>query len=211
MTRTLSGLLIALLALAVSLPAAAGGGIEITPYVGYAFGGEVTDYWTGDRYRLKDSENFGISLDIAVDPDDDTWIQLRWNHQESELRTTIPELGTLGIDLDYFHIGGVREFEGQNQNVIPYGMGTLGATHFNPETPGLSSATRFSLSLGGGVKLMSPGGRVGVRLEGRLLGSYFDSSAAFFCGAPGGCAFGISGNMLFQGEVSVGLILAMGR
>jgi len=210
MTRTHSGLLIALLALAVSLPAAAGGSIEITPYVGYAFGGELTDYWTGDRYRLQDSENFGVSLDIAVDPHDDTWIQLRWSHQESELRTTIPELGRMDIDLDYFHIGGLREFEGKNDNVIPFAGGTLGATHFNPEAGGLSSATRFSMGLGGGVKLMS-NGPIGVRLEARILGTYFDSSAAFLCGSPGGCAFGISGNLLVQGEVTIGLIFRARR
>jgi len=210
MSRITTSTLLFLVVMVMTTPAMAGGDIEVTPFFGYQFGGELTDYWTGDRYSLKDSENYGVSFDIAVDPHNDTWIELRWSHQESQLKTTIPELGRMGVDVDYFHIGGVREFEGQNDNVIPFGVGTLGATHFNPEALGLSSATRFSIGLGGGVKLMA-GERIGFRLEARMLGTYFDSNAAFICGSPGGCAFGVSGNMLIQGEVTIGLIFRAKR
>lgn len=210
MPRITTSTLLFLVAMVMTTPAMAGGDIEITPFFGYQFGGELTDYWTGDRYSLQDNENYGLCLDFAVDPYNDTWIELRWSHQESELKTTIPELGRMDIDIDYFHIGGLQEFGDDDDHVTPYGVGTLGATHFNPGASGFSSATRFSLGLGGGVKLMA-GERIGVRLEARLLGTYFDSHAAFICGSPGGCAIGVSGNMLFQGEVTIGLILAPKR
>jgi hypothetical protein len=205
-----SAVALTLLALSVALPAAAASYLEVTPFVGYQFGGELTDYQTGFRYRLQDNGNFGVSLDMAMDPHDDTWFELRWSHQESELKTTIPELERMDIDIDYFHIGGLQEFQGENDHVIPFCVGTLGATHINPNAYGLSSATRFSLGLGGGVKLMS-GGPIGLRLEARLLGTYFGSNAAFICGSPGGCAFGINGTMLLQGEVTIGLIFRARR
>ncbi len=210
MSRITTGALLVLATMAIASPATAGM-VELLPFYGYHFGGEVVDYYYGDRYDLKDAPTYGLGVDIELDPYDETWIVFRWSHQDSELNTTNPDLGRLDLGVDYFHIGGLMAFGDHTDNIVPYGLGTLGATHFNPDGAGLSSATRFSFGLGGGVKLMFAE-RVGVRFEGRLLGTYFASGSALICGGyPGGCTFGVSGNVLWQGELTAGLVIALGK
>ena len=84
----------------------------------------------------------------------------------------------------------------------------MGASHFSPDQDDLSSATRFSFGLGGGVKIL-PGDRIGIRLQGKIYGTYASGNAGMICGG-GGCSFGFSGNVMWQAEVSAGLILGFG-
>jgi hypothetical protein len=209
MSRIAAGALIFLVVAGMTAVATAGT-VELSPFYGWRFGGDMVDYYYGDRYNLDDASAYGLAIDIELDPYDETWIEVRWSHQQTELNTTNPDVGRLDLGIDYFHIGGLKAFGDHGDNFVPYGVGTLGATHFNPDA-GFGSDTRFSFGLGGGVKLMFAK-RVGVRLEGRVLGTYFPSSAAVICGGyPGGCSIGISGNMLWQGEVTAGLVIALGK
>lgn len=60
---------------------------------------------------------------------------------------------------------------------------------------------------GGGVKIF-PSERIGIRLAGHLYSTIISGGTGFWCGT-GGCGVGLSGWGVWQGDVSVGLTIAL--
>jgi len=180
---------------------------EITPFIGYRFGDDFRDYYTGTRFDLKDSESYGFTFDYSIDFD--TQFEFLWGHQETNINVTGvgTPTGRFPLDVDYFHIGGIQLFD--TGDTRPFMVGTLGATHINPEENGYSSDTRFSFGLGGGVKFF-PTDHIGVRLDGRVYATYVGGSGGVFCG-PYGCTYGYAGNTFWQVEFTAGIIFGGGK
>jgi opacity protein-like surface antigen len=200
--------LAALLALLGASPLAAQT-LELTPHYGYRVGGGFDNFYTGESINLRDSESFGFSLNYDLDVLGETQLEFVWSQQETEVDVRgLLEQQLLDVDVDYFHVGALRHF-GLDDDVRPFLVGTIGATHFSPKGEDISSDTRFSLAIGGGVKFMA-GERVGIRLQARAFATYVDSSAAIGCG-PGGCIFGFGGNVVWQGDFTAGVILRFGE
>lgn len=202
------------LALVVLAPAAASaaGRFELTPTASYNFGGDIrgedTDLFDVDL-QAADSEAFGITLDIPLAP----WVQLELlaSRQSTELEFDEGLFGgTTGFadfDVTYFHVGGL--FEWGSGQIHPFFVASLGITDLNPDVPGAASETRFSASLGGGVKIFFSD-HVGVRLEGRgfwtALDNY-DTGNDSCCGFDCDCNYDY-GAEFTQAQASAGLILA---
>ena len=108
--------------------------------------------------------------------------------------------------MDYLHAGGTFLFDGEVAR--PYIVATLGASHFDPDDSNFDSETFFSASFGGGLKLF-PKKRFGIRLEGRLFGSWLDTESDIFCQTgpqANVCAVSIEGNVLWQWQTTAGFI-----
>jgi opacity protein-like surface antigen len=177
--------------------------VEITPLVGYQFGGKITVQ--RGTLNIKDAMNYGVILDITVRPN--TQLELSYSRQDTrvEFRGAPVDNRIIDASVEYWQIGGLVEYP--KDRVRPFGLFTLGATHFNPKEPGVSSVWRFSGTLGGGVKVfLSP--NLGFRLQGRLLLPYLSGGGSIFCGLPGGCYVTVGGRVLLQADVTIGLILA---
>jgi hypothetical protein len=176
---------------------------EITPLIGFQFGGKFSVQ--RGSLNIKDAMNYGVILDITVRPN--TQLELSYSRQDTRV-----EFRGVGIDnpiidaaVEYWQIGGLVEYP--KDRVRPFGLFTLGATHFNPKTTGISSVWRFSGTVGGGVKVfLSP--NLGLRLQGRLLFPYIAGGSSIFCGLPGGCYVTLGGTVMLQADVTAGLILA---
>jgi hypothetical protein len=85
---------------------------------------------------------------------------------------------------------------------------TFGMSRFDPQPAEFSAEKFFSASVGGGVQL-NPGGRFGVRLEGRVYTSLVDDNSRSFCGSDGevgGCLIEIDGTLLTQWEATAGIV-----
>jgi hypothetical protein len=172
---------------AILFPAAAGAewGMEITPYAGFAIGGNFKDNTTGARLDAREGGNFGLVLDLQESPE--TQYELFYGFQ----RTKVTGGGTFGgdplfdLDIHYLHLGGTYIFPGDK--VRPYIAGGLGATHFVPDGSGLNPKTYFSVSMGGGAKIPISR-RVGLRFEGRGLLTILPDSTEIFCVSSGGAA-----------------------
>jgi hypothetical protein len=67
---------------------------------------------------------------------------------------------------------------------------------------------RFGGTLGGGVKIAGQG-KIGLKLDGRLLWTARNSGSSFWCGT-GGCAVGITGNAIAQGLFSASVFVKIG-
>lgn len=177
--------------------------VEITPLVGYQFGGKFTVQ--RGTLRIKDNLNYGAILDITVRPN--TQLELSYSRQDTRVEFRGVGFENINIDatVDYWQIGGLVEYP--RDRVRPFGLFTLGATHFNPKVAGVSGVWRFSGTIGGGVKVfLSP--NIGFRLQGRLLLPYISGGSSIFCGLPGGCYITLGGTVLLQADVTAGLILA---
>lgn len=186
-------------------PGAAGAewGLEITPYGGYAIGGNFEDNTTGANLDVKEGGSFGLVLGLPDTPE--TQYEFFYGFQ----RTKVTGSGTLGggtlfdLDIHYLHLGGTYLFPGEK--VRPFLSGGLGATHLVPHGSGLDQKTYFSLSLGGGIKIPISG-HVGLRFEGRGLMTILPDTTEIFCVSSDGAAC----NVKVQGDVLGQFLLMAG-
>ena len=134
-------------------------------------------------------------------------IELYFSHQATQLKTDSgPFTGSplFDLDIDYYHLGGTYGVD--EGKVRPFVVGTVGVTHMVPQGPGLDALTKFSLSLGVGVKLFATD-RVGLRLEGRWFGTLFNGSGSAFC-TSGACAINVQGDLFSQFVANAGIFIS---
>jgi len=113
---------------------------------------------------------------------------------------------TLDIDITHILLGGA--YIGPGELVRPFLSAGIGAAHISPDKAGYGSDTVFAFGIGGGAQFF-PERRIGLRLEARGLGAVTDRDSRFLCvsGAEGSaCAFAAQGDILWQWEVSAGLV-----
>ncbi len=215
MTRRLALSLVAgLLVAGVALPAVAGNNVELTPIVGYRYGGSARETSTGIEANIQGSLVYGLILDIKAR--EDGQYEFIYTHQSTDLDLKDgyvpfyeePVKIDTGLTIDTIQAGGLL-FLSPNPRARPYIVLTLGASMISPQDPDLSGGTFFSGSFGGGYKLY-PSEHVGVRLELRGYGTFASDSSEIACGGGGGggvCFVGASGTAIWQIEASVGLVL----
>jgi hypothetical protein len=185
--------------------------VEITPFIGYMFGGEVNV--VNGSLSIRDDMNYGLVLDFAL-------------NRSAELEASYTRMDTQ-LEFDEFRVGrrpiydvsvNVWQFGGQYRfnptaTVRPFFSGTLGFTHYgvgdklDDDAPNLTSDSFFSMVFGGGVKIF-PSQRIGIRLAGHLYSTILSSGGGFWCGT-GGCGVGLSGWGFWQGDVQAGLTIAL--
>jgi opacity protein-like surface antigen len=185
------------------VPAMAGD-FEITPFAGYTWGGQFSDSVTGTTLKVKETANYGVMVDIKQD--EQSQIELYFSHQATQLQSDSgPFTGNplFNLDIDYYHLGGT--YGADSGKARPFLVGTLGVTHMVPQGAGLDALTKFSLSLGGGVKLFATD-RVGFRLEGRWFGTLFNGSGSAFC-TSGTCAINVQGDLFSQFVANAGVFI----
>ena len=178
--------------------------MEITPFVGFRFGGNFEDNTTGANLDVSQGESYGLILDLRAT--EETQYELFYSFQRSELGGGGLFGGETLFDLDvhYLHIGGTYLFPGERAH--PFIGGGLGLTFFAPDGPGLNAKTYFSLSLGGGVKIPITKG-LGLRLEGRGFMTILPDQTDIFCVSAGGavCNVRVQGDVFGQVEFLAGL------
>jgi hypothetical protein len=179
--------------------------LEVTPFAGYTMGGEFSDAVTGKTLQFDDTSSYGVMLDFKQD--EASWIEIYYSRQQTKLRANEgPFFGNplFDVNIEYYHIGGT--YGQADGKVVPFVVGTLGATHMTPKGEGLHTETKFSLSLGGGVKLYLTD-RVGLRLDARWFGTFFNGGGSAFC-SGGSCLVNVQGDLLSQYTANAGVIIA---
>jgi opacity protein-like surface antigen len=180
---------------------------EITPFAGYTWGGEFANTDGSGKLTVKENSSYGVMLDFKQT--DESQIELYFSRQATQLesKTSGVYTGTsplFDLNIDYYHIGGTA-LMGEGK-VKPFLVGTIGATRMAPTGSGLDAVTKFSLSLGGGAKIYFTD-RIGLRLEGRWFGTFFDGSGQAFC-SSGQCLIKVQGDVFSQFVANAGIIFA---
>lgn len=202
-SRLLPLVLLALFTFLPRLSSAQGAAFELTPYYGYQSGGSFnsTDRDFGRlEFDIDDSSVYGASFGIPVGAH--FQIELLYFRQSSSLElnegTFVPGTSLGDVDLDVYHVGMLwQSIAGQ---VRPYAVMSGGLTKVDPRLGG--SETEFSLSFGGGVKVLF-NEHLGVRLDGRFFFTNLGDDYPYY----GGCCYYDSGSALVQAQFAGGLIL----
>ncbi|WP_019027076.1 outer membrane beta-barrel protein [Colwellia piezophila] len=175
---------------------------EITPLIGYRFGGDfdTTTDKVYNRIELSDDTSYGLLTAWSFDRQrQGEFLISHYNTRFSQADDF--SASNTGLGITYAHIGGnVPITEGP----IPiYVAGGFGLTHLDPKDNQMSNETRFSVNIGLASKI-ALSERLSLRLDSRLYGTFFNSNSAIFCELET-CAIYISSDIWFQTEVSIGL------
>jgi hypothetical protein len=192
--------------LILAVAPASQGRIEITPFGGHQGGGEFDDYGSEPEVEIEDDSVYGVAVGFGHELGH-SQLELYFSRQETELvgADALSGSNLFELDVDYYHIGGVLLFD--QGKLQPYMVGSLGATRFDFKSSSFDSEVEFSMSLGGGVKWF-PSERVGVRLEGRVFGTFVNTESVAATGPRGTVVVGRT-DMLVQYNVTVGLIFVI--
>jgi opacity protein-like surface antigen len=182
--------------------------IEITPTIGYRWGGTV-DAWATDMNssdaELDDGSAYGLVVDIPITRG--LQLELMADRQSTGLIQNrsylwVPLVIDVNLDVTYYHVGLLWQWQARKLN--PYIVGSIGVADLDLDVPGANDETRFSTSFGGGLKLWLSD-HVGFRVEGR---GYWTDTGNDDCWGGGDewCDWDWYGDDLVQGEVKVGVI-----
>jgi opacity protein-like surface antigen len=174
---------------------------EITPFVGWRASDSLEEVNTGTTIKLDETRSYGLLLSLKQDPD--VSYDFLFSRQNTQLQPDSPTGSTESLRLDYYQIGGTVFYD--YDKLLPFVTGGLGATHISPANDAFSSETKFSLSLGGGLKVPLTQ-HLGLRFEARGYGTVVGSSGAILC--SGGCVVKFNGSLFMQFEASAGLSVA---
>jgi opacity protein-like surface antigen len=176
---------------------------EISPFYGYRFGGDVHSPLTGRTYGFEDAGAYGLFLDLTPQPNWPAKFELLWSRQDSSVNLSgLSGLGKVDVSIDEIQLGGVLERGGQH--LREYVSLLAGATYYSTESYG--SDTRFSLSLGAGVKYFFTR-NLALRADLRGFCTIVDGSGGFIYNG-GATVIAFSGSAVWQGQATVGLSLA---
>lgn len=187
-------------------------GLEVTPFIGYQMGGEFDAdddvAGTSADVEIDDAASYGLIVNFPAEANTEWEVWL--SRQSTELKTAglfVPGEPVLeDLDISYIQAGGTYLLDGQWAR--PYIAATIGASRFDPEASGFDSETFFAFGVGGGYRV-APTSRIGLRLDARVFGSLVSSDEAVFCRSTetgSGCLIAVSGNVVWQWQVSAGLI-----
>ena len=180
---------------------------ELTPFVGYRWGGTIFADQTfifGEDVQVASNPNFGVSFAMPLG-DTGMKLELMANRQASELETESglfePNDEIADIDVTYLHAGLQFPFA-RSRNATPYFVVSAGLANLDPQISGVAAENKFSASAGMGVK--RPMSQVlSIKLEGR--GYYTtledDNDDCTFCDYRYNQDF-------YQGEVNLGLLFS---
>ena len=176
-------------------------GIELSGYTGWMLGGKVNLY--NGSLKIEDGQNWGITLSLPIAPG--MKAELMYNRLVSDL--TVREYGNAPyvytkVATQYFHVGAVKELMSEGM-VRPYGTGSMGAAIFSDREGFDSDRWRFSVGLGGGLKIF-PTERIGFRLQARMLVPLYFNGIWFGTGGAGVS----TSSTIVQGDFTGGIILA---
>jgi hypothetical protein len=184
---------------------------EITPYAGYNWGGAFStsagSAFPAGELRLKDNFSWGGIISFLYGYNGA--VELTYLRQDTDIEFdpvggTSKTLG--GFAVNYIQIGGRQGF-GHSEKFHPFIDGSLGVGIFDPKAD-ISSATRFSWSLGTGAIYMFSSQRVGLRTDLKLWvtpvpsGTYGTWCDFYGCFVTEGTAW------VTQGQITGGLVFA---
>ena len=184
-----------LFVLAVSTPAAlAQNKIELSPFLGVRSAGSFRGDNQLTSFTMSSSPTFGTFFNYPLAGN--LQFEALWSHQSSHVilkatsledPTNPQETDLFDTSINYFH-GGIL-LGGGNETWEPYVALGAGATRFSPDAPDSSSLTKFSFSVGTGLKAYL-GERVSFRFDARAFGTRGgDSQEDLACGVFGCVSF----------------------
>jgi opacity protein-like surface antigen len=180
---------------------------EITPFVGYRAGGgfNIEDAEGNKLGSVDVGDDASYGLDLGLYRDDNSFYEFLYSRQPASLDSNDPLLNGIDVTVEYYQLGGTAMFPDESDRFLPYLSMTIGATRLSAS--GYDSDTKFSASLGGGLRIPFTENLIAtLGLRGYL--TFMESNTQFLCISDNGngtCLLKSSGSTFFQGEAQLGL------
>ena len=176
---------------------------EITPQLGYTFGGSLVDV-SGTEFDVANDTSVGFTLNVRARAD--ATFEFHYSRQETRVESDLLFANTTLFDLDIqkFEFGGTYRFNDSYPR--PYVAVTLGITRLQPDRSDLQDDEYFSFTLGGGIRLYETQ-RFAVRADARWVGTVIGDDTDLACLSSGGvsCVITVDADLLSQFRVNLGL------
>ena len=196
----LAGTTIVIALLACTAPLSAQG-LEIAPFGGYRFGGDLFEIAAGRPLDVDGAPALGVVFDFPL------WNGLQFeglvSRQEADVLIPLLPSGSLvrqRFAIDQWQAGALQEFT--NGPIRPFLTSMFGLTRYGGD---FDSEVRFALGVGGGVKLF-PSPHIGLRLDGRVFATFIDAGGTALACGPGACFVALHVNAAWQAEFSAGVV-----
>lgn len=182
--------------------------VDVTPFVGYR---------TGDDFDLEDADGTKSSadvddgasygIDLGLYRDRHSFYELLYSRKQGDLDFELETAPDAELTTEYYHFGGTLLFADEGY-LVPWLSLTIGATRLSASGP-YDSETRFSTSLGGGVRLPF-NDQVSANLGLRGYLTLLDSESDIFCVGSGdlNCLVRSTGSTYLEFEASLGISVA---
>ena len=177
--------------------------IDISPSVGYRFGGGFFERITNQSVDLDGAPTLGGVLNVALH--DGLSFEGLFTHQAARLDVRSSAFAPpvrWQITVDHWMAGAVQEF-GSGGRVSPFVTGLAGLTRYAAQD---DNEIRFALSAGGGAKLRATR-HLGVRLDGRVFTTFADLDGHAVACSPGICLVALHADVVWQAEFTAGLLI----
>ncbi|MGH9870800.1 MAG: hypothetical protein ACREAA_21905 [Candidatus Polarisedimenticolia bacterium] len=198
--------LVALLAGLASPAAAAAGGasdlslIEVTPFYGYRFGGDLGDS------QVDDAAAYGLR--VGWNLDQHAQIEVIYSIQRTRL-----ELGSdlftpagddlFDLDVETWQVGGIYTWGHLREPARGFVGAAAGVNVFDPDTPEVDGDSRFAFTLYAGSKLRLSRA-VALRLQAGWIITWLESDRDVLC-VDGQCVVEGNSDFFNQVELSAGV------
>jgi len=197
--------------LAAPVLMAQSGKIELTPTFSTMWGGTIETVY--GKVVLEDGPQYGFIFDYTVQRE--LQLELYYSYLKSNATfsrygyETVPaDLENLNEDLvvNYIQVGAL--YQVPKGNVRPFFTFTAGTVIFSPSSSKYTDEWRAAITFGGGVKIFLSES-IGLRVQGRLLLPFYVSGGGVWFGT-GGASVGVSAGIpIVQGDLGIGLIIAI--
>jgi len=189
---------------------------EITPFIGYDFTSDVSieqnevNGYLLNKLKIGSGLDYGFIADVSLN--EQVQFEFIWSRVDSALGAygtpvgggPSEEVDFSDMSIDNFHFNVLFQMGYHDEMVLPFFFGGLGGSRFNPDAEGVGSETKFSINLGGGVKVFFSD-HVGLRLQGRWIPTFIQSGEGLWCDWYGWCWSVPVGSYLHQFEMTAGV------
>jgi hypothetical protein len=173
---------------------------EVTPMVGYQFGGNV-DLENGEA-TIDSNPAVGLMMGLRMSKNSLAILSYQIQLTDVELSLKGQPKRKSDLNVGYLQIGG--ELDGRLTERIRYFFGgTVGTTHFSPKDG--NSEWYFSGTIFSGAKYRISE-MFGIRAQIRMLGTVLNGDSSWLCTSQGGCLIQVKDvTGTIQGDVGVGV------
>jgi hypothetical protein len=175
--------------------------VEVAPFGGYRFGGDLFELATNTALDLDGAPVVGGAVNIEMG--DGLWFEALFSHQQAHIDVSGGAFGPsrrVRAVVDHWLAGGRQDFG--TGRARPFLTGLVGLTRFGAE----DDEVRFTIGAGGGARVLLQR-RLALRFDGRVFTTFVDVDAhAVACG-DGTCLVGLNVNVVWQLEFTAGLVL----
>lgn len=181
---------------------------DFSPLIGYrtsmSFTGQPESGGTNPHIVINSGPSYGFAVGMRID--DENLVEFHWARQDTKIHAENTGFVPFSqrIVVDQFHGDFTHEYilDEWPRWARPFITGTVGATYVSG---GANTFTRFSFGLGTGIKFQA-NRHLGFRIEAAWLPILVNPELrTLVCG--GGCVIHLAGQLVSQGEFSMGPVL----